>query len=337
MGGIVETVVVVLALSALGATLWVLFSRERKARRRYRILSETAAVSDAGGSLEDTIEAICDILVPDFADFCMIDLFDEDGEVTRAGLRVSPGGGEPEPRQGLAARRPSIPDRMIEGDDGPSLKPRFFERMTDRDLEGLADGPEDLEFLSSLGCRSAITVALNARGADHRRADPRRGLVGPALHRRGRPLRLGPLRQGRARARQLRPLRRSRAGRAGPGRDRRDPAARPAAAAASPHPGLVGRRDVPAGGVRERGRRRLLRRLPRRRRLDAGSRRRHRPRRPRRLADGRRPLHPPHRRDADRGPRPGAGDPQSRPLRPRRLIAVQRGRPRHQRGRRTIR
>ena len=93
----------------------------------------------------------------------MIDLFDEDGEVSRAGLRVSPGGGEGA-EAGLAARRPSIPDRMIEGDDGPSLKPRFFARMTDRDLEGLADGPEDLEFLKSLGCRSAITVALNARG-----------------------------------------------------------------------------------------------------------------------------------------------------------------------------
>ena len=65
MGGIVETIVVVVALAALGATLWVLFSRERKARRRYRILSETAAVSDAGGSLEETIEAICDILVPE--------------------------------------------------------------------------------------------------------------------------------------------------------------------------------------------------------------------------------------------------------------------------------
>ena len=47
----------------------------------------------------------------------MIDLFDEDGEVTRAGLRVSPGGGEGS-EAGLAARRPSIPDRMIEGDDG---------------------------------------------------------------------------------------------------------------------------------------------------------------------------------------------------------------------------
>ncbi len=154
---------VVLALVALAATLWVLFSREREARRRYRILSETAAVSDAGGSLEVTIEAICDILVPNFADFCMIDLFDENGEVTRAGLRVSPGGDEGA-EAGLAARRPSIPDRMIEGDDGISLTPRFYERMSDRDLEKLADGPEDFEFLKSLRARSAITVALNARG-----------------------------------------------------------------------------------------------------------------------------------------------------------------------------
>jgi hypothetical protein len=159
----VETVAVVLALVALVATLWVLFSREREARRRYRMLSETATVSDAGGSLEDTIEAICDILVPEFADFCAIDLIDEDGEVTRAGLRVSPGA-DPGAEAGLAARDPSIPQRMIEGDHGTSLTPRFFERMTDRDLQGLANGPEDLEFLRGLGTRSAITVALNARG-----------------------------------------------------------------------------------------------------------------------------------------------------------------------------
>jgi hypothetical protein len=163
LGGIVETVAVVLALVALGATLWVLFSREREARRRYRILSETAAVSDAGGSLEDTLEAICDILVPEFADFCMIDLIDQDGEVRRAGLRVSTDAG-PGAEEGLAARRPSIPKRMIEGDHGTSLTPRFYERMTDRDLQGLAEGPEDLEFLRTLKSRSAITVALNARG-----------------------------------------------------------------------------------------------------------------------------------------------------------------------------
>jgi Stage II sporulation protein E (SpoIIE)/GAF domain len=163
MGGIVMAAVVVLVLIALGAMLWILFSREREARRRYRILSETAAVSEAGGSLQETIDAICAILVPEYADICMIDLIDEDGEVRRAGVRVAPGG-DPGVEQGIATRRPSIPERMIEGDDGAALTPRFYERLTDRDLQRLADSPEDLEFLRSVRSRSAITVALNARG-----------------------------------------------------------------------------------------------------------------------------------------------------------------------------
>jgi Stage II sporulation protein E (SpoIIE) len=163
MGGTAMTAVVFVALIALGAALWTLFSREREARRRYRILSEMAAVSEAGGSLQETIDAICEILVPEFADLCMIDLIDQDGEVRRAGLRVAPGG-DPGIEQGLAARRPSVPERMLEGDDGTALTPRFYERMTDRDLQGLANGPEDLEFLRRLQARSAVTVALNARG-----------------------------------------------------------------------------------------------------------------------------------------------------------------------------
>ena len=65
MGGIVETVVVVSRWRRWERRSGCSFSRERKARRRYRILSETAAVSDAGGSLEETIDAICDILVPE--------------------------------------------------------------------------------------------------------------------------------------------------------------------------------------------------------------------------------------------------------------------------------
>ena len=54
---------------------------------------------------------------------------------------------------------------MIDGDDGDSLDPRFIERMSDAHLRTLAhdEGP-DLEFLRGLGVRSAITLALQARG-----------------------------------------------------------------------------------------------------------------------------------------------------------------------------
>ena len=97
--------------------------------------------------------------------------------------------------------------------------PRFFERMTDaRPRATSPTTSEDLEFLRSLGVRSAITVALRARGQADRRADPRRRLVGRRYRAGGRRFRLGPLRPGRADPRQRRPLLRPRAGRSRRGR-----------------------------------------------------------------------------------------------------------------------
>jgi serine phosphatase RsbU (regulator of sigma subunit) len=154
--------IAVVALAALVVLLAVLVVRERKARQRFRILGEIASVSDAGGSLEETFEAICAILVPEIADFCMIDVIDEGRVPRRAAVRVGPGG-KPEFEAGLAERMPSTPPRMVDGRTS-SLEPRFYERMSEADLRGLAHDDEDLEFLHSLGMRSAITVGLQARG-----------------------------------------------------------------------------------------------------------------------------------------------------------------------------
>lgn len=160
--GWIDISVVVLGAAVAAVALTVLTARERKAKRRFRILGEVAAVSDAGGSLEDTFEAICEILVPELADFCMIDVI-ADGGARRAAVRVAPGGGA-EVKQGLESRQPSLPERMVEDKGSSSLEPRFFERMSDTDLQELAHDPGDLEFLRALRARSAITVALNARG-----------------------------------------------------------------------------------------------------------------------------------------------------------------------------
>jgi serine phosphatase RsbU (regulator of sigma subunit) len=150
------------SLAVLAAMLTVLFVRERRARRRLRILGEIATVSDTSGDLDQTFEAICDVLVPDFADFCMIDVI-ADGEVRRAAVRVGPGG-DPEIERGFAERLPSIPEGMVNGPPSVSMNPRFFERMSEEDLREIAHDPEDLAFLRRVGPRSAITVALNARG-----------------------------------------------------------------------------------------------------------------------------------------------------------------------------
>jgi serine phosphatase RsbU (regulator of sigma subunit) len=152
-----------LALVGLCVVLVVLVVRGRRASRRFEILGEVASVSEAASSLDETFAAICDILVPELADFCMIDVI-EGGTVRRAAARVAPSA-PPDVEPGLRERRPSVPDWMVGGDDYESIEPRFIERMSEAELRRIAhdDGP-DLEFLRGIGVRSAITVALHARG-----------------------------------------------------------------------------------------------------------------------------------------------------------------------------
>ncbi len=151
-----------LAASMTLVLLVITVRRERRARHRFQILADIAAVSDAGGSLEETFDAICTILVPQVADFCMIDVIGEDRVPRRAAARVAPGG-KPEFERGLAERAPSLPPSMVaDGDSSPA--PRFYERMSYLDVRDLSRDEEDFEFLYGLGTRSAVTVALHARG-----------------------------------------------------------------------------------------------------------------------------------------------------------------------------
>ncbi len=151
----------VAALLAL-ALLVVSLLRARREAGRFRILDEIARVSDGADDLVATLDAICDILVPEVADFCTVDVVSDDG-IERAVARVAPQGGE-EAQQALAEREPSLPPRMVSDGDDASLEPRFIERMDEAQLRALAHDAEDLEWLRGLGVRSAITVALRARG-----------------------------------------------------------------------------------------------------------------------------------------------------------------------------
>src|SRR3954469_2454664 len=134
----------------------------RRAMRRFEVLSRIAKVSDRGGTLSETLDAICEIIVPEVADFCMIDLARGD-QIERIAVRVGPGGGQ-KAVDGLADRLPSLPPAMSSGFSERPIPPRFFERISEADLAGLAHDEEDLEFLRGLGVNSAITVSLRARG-----------------------------------------------------------------------------------------------------------------------------------------------------------------------------
>ena len=152
------------ALAVLCACLAVvLLLRARRSQRRFEILGQVAAISEGTGSLEQTFEAICDILVPEVADFCMIDMI-EGGEAKRVAVRVSSGGPEGAARA-LEERRPSLPEWMMSEEGDGSLEPRFYERVGEEELRDIAhDDCDDLIFLRNLEMRSVITLALQARG-----------------------------------------------------------------------------------------------------------------------------------------------------------------------------
>ena len=160
---LIAIAILVVALTAACFYLAVLIVGGRRAQRRFLVLAEVAEVSEAAASLEETLEAICDVVVPALADFCIIDVI-EGGSVRRVAVRVAPGA-DPHARQRLLERKPSIPEPMVLGKGGPAPELRFFERMDDADLREIAhDEGTDLEFLRSLKVRSAITLPLKARG-----------------------------------------------------------------------------------------------------------------------------------------------------------------------------
>ena len=89
--------VALLALALLAVSLL----RARREAARFRILDEVARVSDSAIDLSETLDAICDILVPAVADFCTIDVI-SDG---RGRARRRPGRSARGRRGGAGPRR----------------------------------------------------------------------------------------------------------------------------------------------------------------------------------------------------------------------------------------
>jgi serine phosphatase RsbU (regulator of sigma subunit)/ketosteroid isomerase-like protein len=152
--------VVAVVVAAVVAAL--AFIQVRRVNRRFQVLDEIAKVVDVGGSLEETLEAIAAILVPEVGDFCTIDLI-EGGQVRRAVARVCGPDGEASQAK-LAARTPVLQGQMASTATREQVEPRFFEYVDEEALREVAADEEDLEFLLGLQIRAGVTVELRARG-----------------------------------------------------------------------------------------------------------------------------------------------------------------------------
>ena len=161
MIGLTAIAVAAVVVATVVTTLCVV--QVRRVNARFRVLDEIARAAEAGGSLEETLDAIAAVIVPEVADVCAIDVIEE-GRVRRAAARVSGFGDDAGIQAKLAERTPSLQAQMADAATHERQQPRFFEHIGDEVLRDYAADEEDLEFLRRVNARSGVTVELRARG-----------------------------------------------------------------------------------------------------------------------------------------------------------------------------
>jgi PAS domain S-box-containing protein len=134
----------------------------RLAMRRFELLNELADIADGSLALSVTMQRITELIVPELADFCMIDVIN-DGEATRVAVHAA-GPRAEEVEAVVEARRPSVPENLLGTGRPVLLEPRHLPDMTSEPvIRDLARDEADFRRLRGLGMQSSITVPLSAR------------------------------------------------------------------------------------------------------------------------------------------------------------------------------
>ena len=140
---------------------------ERMLARREREASFLAEASRVlAGSLDyrSTLETVARLAVPEIADWCVVDMLQEDGKIRRVALAHSDRTKEPLAWE-LTKRFPSGP-AAFEGTPKAirNSTREIIPEIRDSYLKRMAKDAEHLEALRSLGWRSLMIVPLRARG-----------------------------------------------------------------------------------------------------------------------------------------------------------------------------
>jgi GAF domain-containing protein len=147
------------AAAVLGARA---VAESRGSIRRFALLNDVASAADGSPPLRETMRLISDLIVPEMADLCMLDVV-ADGRIERVAARVS-GPDRERIEARLMAQEPSLPDQIVEPDGAAVIEPRFWARVNEGNVRSIAHDEDDLEFLRGLGLRSVIQVGLTSRG-----------------------------------------------------------------------------------------------------------------------------------------------------------------------------
>ena len=233
-----------------------LLEAERDARVRADFLARAGAILDASLDYEETLRSVAQIAIPEVADWCAVSVLDDAGVLQEvATAHVDEGQRE----LGAEISRRFPPDPSADSGDlrGGALGRdglRLARSPTRCSSPAIPD-PEHLELIRRLGLRSVIIAALKARGRIFGTFSLASAESGRLLRRR-RP----PAGRGARRARRHGDRQRAALHRAQP--DRPHPAGQAPARAPARDPARAHGRPLSRGRRAQRGRRRLLRRLP---------------------------------------------------------------------------
>ena len=137
-------------------------SAEAEAKRA-RFLSNVSSVLSASLDYHATLAMLAQLAVPELADWCVIDVLEEDGRVAR----VAAAHADADKLPLLSVLRDEFPPRH----DAPAAgtqalrtgKPVYVPTVTDAWLEGVSAGPEHAALARALGICSLMAVPLTAR------------------------------------------------------------------------------------------------------------------------------------------------------------------------------
>jgi PAS domain S-box-containing protein len=138
---------------------------ERKAAERStRFLAEAGEILGRSIDYEDTLRAISDLVVPRFADWCFIDLVEENGWLGRIAVAHPPGPANEEIARRL--HRSYEPARVLYGLAPPHARGMSFlmNEVTDDFLISVSRDDQHRDDLISMGIRCFVSVPMTSRG-----------------------------------------------------------------------------------------------------------------------------------------------------------------------------
>jgi PAS domain S-box-containing protein len=138
--------------------------RRRSAGRseRLRLLDAVGAVADGSLPLAETLRRVTQVIVPAFADVCMVDAI-HDGRVSRIATRARGRVDAEAVEERMRKRPPALPEWMVKVERNWRHIPQWWPRVRDEELRRMAASPADLDFLRSLGLRSSVVIPIRAR------------------------------------------------------------------------------------------------------------------------------------------------------------------------------